>query len=238
MEKEKKTNLKLIIVLSIILVAVIAFGLWAWSKYTTTVSGTAEASIAQWHFEANGQVDNLGTFNLAQNTKYTTIDSHQNVDDNRIAPGTSGYFVIDIDASESANRTNGKKSEVALKYTVTLNNFKFKPTNLHFYSDPTRNTQIDSTTSSDTTVVLNGSIARTDVTTQQNIYIYWEWPYETGQIESPTEASNQAVANNDAIDTQDGVNAKKCTFDITVVGTQANPSEAEVRTYNPTTPKN
>ena len=46
--------------------------------------------------------------------------------------------------------------------------------------------------------------------------IYWTWDYQTGN-------NDEEIKRNDKIDTNDA--GKDFTFDITITGTQVNPSE-------------
>ena len=55
MEKGKRVGKNIIIVMLIILlIASVCAGLYAWSKYTTTVEGTATSQTAKWNFKLKG----------------------------------------------------------------------------------------------------------------------------------------------------------------------------------------
>lgn len=169
------------------------------AKYTTTVTGTATATVAKWVFNAYDATDNTKQFNV----KLTDTALNGKVTAGKIAPGTDGSFTIEIDATDS---------EVALDYIIAFSNIINKPKNLSFYSDEAFNTKIENLVDYSG---LNGSIGndekdkKTDTKT-----IYWKWPYE----------GNDGA--NDSDDTSSGKTAGEMTFTITVTGTQQEPSKA------------
>ena len=127
--------------------------------------------------------------------------------DGKIAPGTSGFFEIIIDAS---------KAEVGIDYDVQFVNETSKPSNLLFKCNETQ-----SYTLKEMENVLKGSINKDD---QEKIKIYaieWEWKYETG--ENP-----QSIQKNDEIDTKNGLELENYSFDIEVTGTQMLPKSTAV----------
>lgn len=229
MEKEKKnSNTGVIIVLAILLIAVIAFGIWAWSKYTSTLTGNATATVAKWNFTLGTSLNDLDLA-ITSSEKGTMFDEVNNVVTDKIAPGTSGSFDVVLDTSTT---------EVALDYVIDITGMTTKPKNLHFYKDASHTTAIDTETGAQYT----GSIAKGDHANTHTITIYWAWPYET-KTEPTLKAeekskygildSDTALVKNDKIDTYDGENAttKGVKFDITITGTQVDPSENEVTTH-------
>lgn len=53
MEKENKkqnNNTAVIAILALLLIAVLAFGIWAWSKYTSTLEGNGTATVGKMEF--------------------------------------------------------------------------------------------------------------------------------------------------------------------------------------------
>lgn len=216
MEKENKksNNTGVIILLAILLIAVLAFGIWAWSKYTSTLEGNGTATVAKWNFGTTTELTNL---DLATTSGATKFDTVQNVATDRIAPGTKGSFTV-------ALNTTG--TEVALKYLIELSNIANKPTNLHFYSDEACTQQIDA--SAGTSASYSGYIAQGDTGTTHNVTIYWEWKYETG-------TTADEIAANDQIDTTEGTAAKQVTFDLKITGTQVDPGTTQVTTTTTTT---
>ena len=163
------------------------------AKYVTEVTGTGSATVAKWSFKANGETETFTGIDLAS-TAYTNIN---NTDKKRIAPGTEGNFDIVLDASGS---------DVAVDYTIAFSNLQNKPTNLKFYSDKEKKTEI-----SNLATGLAGTIELKDVATAVTKTVYWDW------------AIGSSDADNSA-DTANGAAAKSMTFDITVTGTQKTPA--------------
>lgn len=212
MEKENKkqnNNTAVIAILALLLIAVLAFGIWAWSKYTSTLEGNGTATVAKWNF---GTATELKNIDLATTSGGTTMDDVNNVAADRIAPGTSGHFSVTL---------NTTGTEVALSYDIVLSNMQNKPTNLHFYSDAACENKIDTTDGAK----ISGTIAQEDTGKEKTVTIYWKWAYETG-----TDATN--IAKNDETDTNEGKAATEngVTFNLTITGTQINPAAAQAVT--------
>ena len=203
--KVKSKNKGAVVVLALIVAIILS--MYAYSKYTSTLTGNGTSTVAKWSFKVNGQTQTIPDINLGE-----TMDAHSNVVDKKLAPGTSGHFDLILD---------GSGSEVAIDYNIKLA-ITQKPTNLKFYLDDKYQTPISET---DGTLNIAGSIALEDVNTPLTKTIYWQWPYETGKT------SNE-IDKNDETDTKDS--GKNVTMTITVTGTQRNPKsgapEQEVKT--------
>ena len=194
------TNKGAVIILALALIAAIVFSMYAYAKYTSTLTGNGTTQVAKWSFKVNGETQTIPDIDLT-----STIDPHNNVADKKIAPGTSGHFDLILD---------GTGSEVAIDYIIKLA-ITEKPTNLKFYTDSAYQKEI---TETDGTLNVTGSIPLSDINTPLTRPIYWQWPYQTG------ETSND-IKKNDETDTKDSV--KKITMAITVTGAQRNPASAE-----------
>ena len=203
--KVKSKNKGAVVVLALIVAIVLS--MYAYSKYTSTLTGNGTSTVAKWSFKVNGQTQTIPDIELGE-----TMDVHSNVVDKKLAPGTSGHFDLILD---------GSGSEVAIDYNIKLA-ITQKPTNLKFYLDDKYQTPISET---DGTLNIAGSIALEDVNTSLTKTIYWQWPYETGKT------SNE-IDKNDETDTKDS--GKNVTMTITVTGTQRDPKsgapEQEVKT--------
>lgn len=218
MEKENKkqnNNIAVIAILALLLIAVLAFGIWAWSKYTSTLPGNGTATVAKWNFGTDTTIENV---DLAAATGVAMRDAVNNVATDRLAPGTSGKFNVTL---------NAKGSEVALTYDIILSKMQNKPKNLHFYSDSSFNHPIDT----DDGAKISGIIAQGETNTAKTVTIYWKWAYET---EKQVNDANNVLTNvlDDVQDTTDGKNAtaQGVKFSITVTGTQINPASAQAST--------
>ena len=203
--KVKSKNKGAVVVLALIVAIVLS--MYAYSKYTSTLTGNGTSTVAKWSFKVNGQTQTIPDIELGE-----TMDAHNNVVTPKLAPGTSGHFDLILD---------GSGSEVAIDYNIKLA-ITQKPTNLKFYLDDKYQTPISET---DGTLNIAGSIALEDVNTPLTKTIYWQWPYETGKT------SNE-IDKNDETDTKDS--GKNVTMTITVTGTQRDPKsgapEQEVKT--------
>ena len=191
---------KILIILAIISAIVVSFiGGQSFAKYISEVKGHGVAEVASWSFKVNGQEEQTQTIQLT-----STYDSKTLVN-NKIAPGTKGSFNIIIDA-------NG--SDVGIDYTVKIANEKNKPNNLKFiYED------VEYNTITELEKVLSGTINADDKNKERTLTIDWMWKYETGN-------NATQIAENDAIDTNDGRTITDYTFDVIVSGVQVMPQDA------------
>ena len=167
--------------------------MYAYSKYETTPTGNGTATVAKWSFKVNGQTQKIPDIDLAQ-----TMDTHNNVEKNKIASGTQGHFDLELD---------GRESEVAIDYDIKLA-INEKPTNLKFYVDSEYKYEIPV---NDSIMNVKGSIALENLNIPLIKTIYWKWPYQTGTL------ANE-IKENDKIDTNDST--KNVKIAITVTGTQ------------------
>ena len=166
------------------------------SKYTNKVIGDGETEIAKWSFKVNQETEQFATIKLADTYDKTTLLN------GKIAPGTKGSFDLVIDATDS---------EVGVKYEVDFQNETNKPTNLIFKSNNKTVSTIEELED-----VLTDTINADDTNKVRTLTINWEWPYETG--------TENAILNNDKIDTNEGLQALDYNFDIVVTGTQVQPT--------------
>ena len=171
----------LIALLLIITIVASGLGIYAWAKYTSSVNGNAAATVAKWSFNVNlkkgGNTVTLGS----EAIDLATTANH--VANNRIAPGTSGTFDIEID-------TTG--TEVDMQYEVTLG-LTYCPRNITF----SRKTGVNDQNEDVFTPISEGgasSLTRTGITFSEYVAhdaqnrviterIKWDWPYEDANDE-------------------------------------------------------
>ena len=166
------------------------------NRYSTSVKGDGTAQIATWNFKINGQKEQVQTINLASTCNNETIL------DRKIAPGTSGSFNINIDATDSY---------VGINYNINCIEEVNKPNNLKFiYKD------IEYNSIKELENYLSGTIHANDENKSKTLNIQWKWDYETGN-------SKEEIHNNDLIDTEDLQKNQNYTFTISVTGTQIEP---------------
>ena len=205
------------IVLTVVTIVSLAIGLFAWSKYTASINGNANAAVAKWNFNLSLKSGSTTvTANQTLNLATTQYETSSHIANGKIAPGTSGEFDIVID-------TRG--TEVSMLYDVTIGMTNC-PRNITFSKKgPGENsfTVISPMQTGDTnerTRTLNFSkyLTLNDVTTANTNdttfveTIKWEWPYE---LTSGTDDEKTAYDNRDKADS--GITA---TLNITATGSE------------------
>lgn len=194
----KRTKVKALIVLAVMLLVLSFIGgalMFTNAKYVSKDDGKVSTSVAHWNFEVTG----TDTFNARDNLKglkLAQVCTPATLVNGKLAPGTSGSFTITVS-------TRG--TEVGANYGIVFDNFSNNfPTNLKFYVDGTAYNLSSGFT---------GTINANDINNQTKTHtVTWDWPYETGD-----------ATVNDPIDTNNGINNKDISFDITVTATQAMP---------------
>lgn len=190
------------------------------AKYTSLASGTANARVAKWSIKiedadiaaANTEsftfnlfdtiVDsvtvNNGTISTSSESDVATAASGENY--KIIAPGTGGYFQIDIENA----------SEVTAKYSIdwTLTNsmnipVMFSLDNQTWYKSID---QLNTNTNTNTTINF-GTSGNTALVT-----IYWKWAFENNEYYTDTSSSMATTA--DDYDSYLGQLAAAATTDI------------------------
>ena len=198
MKQETNQKLRKGILTGAMLLSVVSLGILGgstYSKYYSKIDGTGNAEIARWAFKANNQTKTIANIKLSNTYNENKLVA------NKIAPGTQGSFDIVLDATGA---------DVAIDYAVTFDNLTNKPTNLKFTYNGTTANSLEGLEN-----VLKGRIGLNDSRTK-TLTINWDWAYQTGTNEND-------ILNNDRIDTNDA--GKDFTFDITITGTQVDPSE-------------
>ena len=190
---KKKTAL--VAALVIFGVAVLGLSAAVYAKYIASLQKTGTATVAKWAFSTD---NTNGTITCELDKTY---DEDTLVED-RIAPGTSGKCPIEI---------SNENTEVGVRYDIKLSGtVAGQPTNMKFYTDSGHQTELTgSTTINDT--LAPGATATT-------VYVYWEWPYETGTV-------TDGIAVGDSADTTDGTAGASLTMTFDVTGTQVQPTE-------------
>ena len=198
----KKKNLGLIVLLLLVTVTFAGVA-GTYAKYTAEITGKqGTATVAKWAFDTENQNKTLNV-ELAPTADATTLVA------NKIAPGTSGSFAINL---SNAN------SEVGVDFTVGLGNATNVPTNLKFYKDAAHTTELTPGTSTITGQIIAGDTTGVDVT------IYWAWEYETGTV-------TDGIATGDADDTANGRTGSTMTLPLTIKGVQTQPSSTAITSH-------
>lgn len=194
--KSQKKNW--LIVIELILVVIVVFSIYAYSRYRSQLNGEGIATIAKWSFKVNGQKETIATINLADTMKTNNV-----IKQGTVAPGTEGSFDFEID---------GSGSEVAIEYTINLNLIE-KPQNLNFYTDSEYSQKIEE---NEGIMIITGGIPLVEVETPVVKTIYWKWPYRTGETEEEKKKNDEQ----DTIDSE-----KAVIMNIKIIGIQKKPEE-------------
>lgn len=193
----KKSKKIVFIVVAIMAILMSFVGGQVYAKYMSKITGNGTADIASWSFKVNEKDEKMQTISLKSTINNSTLVN------NKIAPGTKGDFQIKIDASGA---------EVGIDYKILFENEKNKPTNLIFEYENKKYNSITELQS-----VLVGTINANEQEKVKILNIHWEWPYETGKLETE-------IAKNDEIDTREAKNISNYTFDVIITGTQVVPN--------------
>lgn len=229
-QKQKKSvgTIALVVLLLVVTIASLVLATYAWAKYTSKTTGTAQAEVAKWDVTFSDDDDNFtGT--------YTHITA------GKIAPGASGSFDITVDPGDT---------ETCFQYVIKIDSFEFVndagtvlPTTTVLEAATADTAAIDGVTSDvtiadlrdhivvkDGNTVLNTNSTITEQwhidgctssTTATSKTISWAWAYEgTG--------NDAAKAAYDVVDTAAGRyvaagNTLKLKFNYTITATQIAP---------------
>lgn len=109
-----KKRISILIIISILLIAIFA-STYSYALFQSDISGSVDATIADWTVKINNSLVNSGTSNsfTIDTIHYTQTDS--NVKSGKFAPGIEGYYDLDIDP-------NG--TEVSVKYSIIIDSFE------------------------------------------------------------------------------------------------------------------
>jgi len=168
------------------------------AKYTSSATATSTATVAKWDIKVNNtditQNDSV-TINLFDTINDTgNTDDETDVVDNKIAPGTSGSFALEV--------TNASEVNAVYSLSFGINNNSNIP--LQFSTDGhTWKDSIAGIAVNDVEINMNGASNTTTV--------YWQWPFERG-------TGDELVAN-DTADTDLGIAAQTAAPSVEVTAT-------------------
>ena len=189
---KEKTKKLIILLCALLLLIGVGTGGYTYAKYRTTEKGGGQADIAKWSFKVGTEEEQI------QNIKLVNTVDKDTLTNGKIAPGTSGEFFINLDATGS---------EVGVDYEVKFTNEKNKPSNITFSYSGQKYHSLSEITA------IKGKIGVDEENKTRRIQILWTWEYETGTGEEMNE--------NDILDTQEGIADLNYTFDVSVIGTQS-----------------
>lgn len=150
-----------------------------YAKYLDTKSGDTDFNIAKWKITVNNKdITEASTMSSLITPVYT---ENENVAKDVIAPGSEGYFDLDIDASET---------EVSFKYTITATSSENSAvTDLKITGYSLNN---NSKIEVDGTSEISNQVNYNDENKSLTLRVYFKWLDGTGEKmdnEKDTEAS-------------------------------------------------
>lgn len=168
---------------------------YSFARYYKSIKiDTVKTSIARWNFNSKNTLANI------------------NLSNEKISPGSSGQFEIEVDATDS---------EVAVEYEIKVENETNIPRNMTFYTetkDENGNivkTEEKSSFAEIATENLKGTIPVESNNQKRTIVVHWNWPFNEDD-ETSTDSEDATLQVNNEIVSLD------CGFDIQIIGRQAN----------------
>lgn len=138
------------------------------AKYTTSVTGSAKATVAKWNvtFE-HGEGDSATPF--VKDTEVALINENASVvtTNNTIAPGSNGVITLAV---------NGNDSEIGYTYEIKADMKDFNvPIKFYEYANSTKGKEIMPDVTTKEAILANGSVTQDKLTEEVNVQVYWEW---------------------------------------------------------------
>lgn len=156
----------------------------AYAKYRKVASTQVENTVANWNIKINNEI--ISNKTTLTNHITPTITSNAHVKDNVLAPGSQGYFDVDIDATDA---------DVSFTYDIDISNYDsytINDLNIYAYSlnnSATMNTVVDNQ--------ISGTIVHNTASTK--IRIYFEWIDDgTDSMNNQTDTSAAVNPNTNA----------------------------------------
>lgn len=162
-----KLNKKIIVLLAFVsLLLSIVTVQDTYAKYVAHVDGTTDISIARWRILLNDfDVRNQLT---SSNLITPVLNGNTYIASNVIAPTATGYFVVEIDASDT---------DVSFTYTITIEN-----------DDDTlvddleiTNCYINGQQVNHNNGTITGTVGVNDISKVKELYVYFQWNDGNGQ---------------------------------------------------------
>ena len=147
------------------------------AKYTTTVTSSASARVAEWAFTIDGvALANDFTFDLAETWTDYNGNAEVDVASKLLAPGTKGSFDIALK----------NLSEVNAKYSLTLTeSIANLPGDVEEADFPVEYSLNETVWSKDITTLTLSEVAIA-MNESKPITVYWRWAFESGNDELDT----------------------------------------------------
>ncbi len=196
MKKENKLSTIMVIGLFLTMVCVISVA-GTYAKYSSSATGSDTATVAKWSFKVNNkEIAVTGTPATISFDLFSTINDEDgladetDVSDNKIAPGTSGSFNLEL------QNTSEVTTQYAIDYTVTKSDSTL-PIQFSVDGGTTWTDDLSDIVASDSTKLAIGSA-------KEVITVQWKWAFNDSDT---------------AVDTALGVAAQTTAPTVTVSAT-------------------
>ncbi len=183
------------VLVCILLISTMFLAGYSFARYYKSIKiDTIKTSIARWNFNSKNTLANI------------------NLSNEKIAPGSSGQFEIEVDATDS---------EVPVEYEIKVENETNIPRNMTFYTETKdENGNVAKTEEKNSFAEiaaenLKGTIPVETNNQKRTIVVYWNWPFNEDD-ESSTDSEDATL------DTTNEIVSLDCGFDIQIIGKQAN----------------
>ena len=198
MKAKKKIVLLLIILFLVLLVNTITS---TYAKYKTVTNSEFNTNIARWNIKVNNQ--DITNNEPLTNSLTPIFPGNEYIAENVIAPGATGYFELEIDATNV---------DVSFKYDVTIEESDYlKDFIITGYEVDGTLTSLSRDPSTETTqenTSIQNTISYTDTNRIKTIKVYLEW----------IEGSKETMNNED--DTNVTINYDKVSLPVSLTFTQ------------------
>lgn len=197
--KKKKDIYFIIIFLVIVSISFIYLFQSSYAKYKRQIEGNVDTTVASWNIKVNNETIN----NKSELTNYITptIDTNQYIKSGVIAPGSTGFFLLTIDATNA---------DVDFSYEISGTVHEDTPLNDLIITEYEQN---GSRLQYNSTNKITGDIQKN--TTSTTIKVYFKWNDDTA-----TETMDNQEDTEYAIDPNNTTTKIK----VTIKFTQKNPT--------------
>ena len=181
------TNKKRVLVFILFCLVFIFLFQEAYAKYRKFASVEVDNTVAKWNIKINNEL--IGNKTTLTNHITPTIDTSNYVKSDVLAPGSTGYFQVNIDASDA---------DVSFTYEITADKYdSYTIDDLDIYAYAVNDF---TTTYNVTNNTISGTIQHNTASTQIRIYYRWlDDGTDTMNNQTDTTAAVSGTANADIL---------------------------------------
>lgn len=190
MKKEKKNDLTFILIFIIGVTLSFAFLFQSsYAKYKKQISGDVKFSIAEWNIYLNNE--NITGKDSLENNLIPIYDKNDYIKENAIAPGSTGYVDLNIDAT-NVDVTFAYSIETSIPDESVVKDLKIT----HYQIAPENETSTKIVY--DGTTPITGTILHNTPTTTIRLFIIWD-DSETNTMDNTTDTLAATNSKNQGI---------------------------------------